>query len=289
MPKCACGCGQEAKRAFVKGHNRRKPRIPALCQCGCGQQTEFGRGGRPNRYLYGHQARGKNNSRYRADVSEETRKKLSKGVKKAHQEGKCSWEGRKHSEKSRKRMSEAQKRTQAVNPHTPRQGAVYTCAWCGEPYYRPRCRTQTNYCSLSCSGKGNCTGEKNPFFGKTHTDATKEKLREATAKQRSQTMVLPTIPEKMVHQELDRLGVRYLTEQAIGRFCVDVLVPDKRLIIFVDGCYWHACPKHFPQAKKPKTDAARIPYLTKCGYRVGVLWEHEIQENVHGCLTRLLE
>jgi very-short-patch-repair endonuclease len=88
----------------------------------------------------------------------------------------------------------------------------------------------------------------------------------------------------------DRRGVEFVTEHAIGVFCVDVYIPREKLVLFVDGCYWHACPIHFPHAKKlrPGPDAARIPYLTKGGYKVGILWEHEIKENVPLYLDQLL-
>ena len=63
-------------------------------------------------------------------------------------------------------------------------------------------------------------------------------------------------------------------------FCVDIFVPKYNLIIYIDGCYWHACPLHFPNAKKPNYDNARIPYLTKCGYNVEIIWEHDIKERL---------
>lgn len=47
--------------------------------------------------------------------------------------------------------------------------------------------------------------------------------------------------------------------------------------LYIDACYWQACPIHCPNAKKPNSDDARIPYLTKCGYNVEILWEHDIK------------
>lgn len=74
----------------------------------------------------------------------------------------------------------------------------------------------------------------------------------------------------------------------MGCFCVDVFIPTLKLVIFVDGCYWHACPEHFPNNKHPNSDNARIPYLTKCGYKVALLWEHEIKADVAKCLKKWL-
>jgi G:T-mismatch repair DNA endonuclease (very short patch repair protein) len=124
-------------------------------------------------------------------------------------------------------------------------------------------------------------GEGNPFYGKHHTEATKELLRASSVKQRSVAPVLPTKPEKAIHTELTKLGVNFDAEHLVNnKFCVDVFVPDYNLIIYIDGCYWHACPTHFPNNKKPNYDNARIPYLTKCGYNVEIIWEHDIKERL---------
>lgn len=100
--------------------------------------------------------------------------------------------------------------------------------------------------------------------------------------------MLPTLPEKLVHEALRRRGVEFFTEHVIGRFCVDVLLPLQKTVIFIDGCYWHACPTHFPERKAHGRDKARIPYLLKCGYRTIILWEHAIKENVDAVLEELL-
>ena len=33
----------------------------------------------------------------------------------------------------------------------------------------------------------------------------------------------------------------------------DFLVPSLRLVVFVDGCFWHGCPLHY---RRPKTNGA---------------------------------
>jgi DNA mismatch endonuclease (patch repair protein) len=124
-------------------------------------------------------------------------------------------------------------------------------------------------------------GEGNPFYGKHHTEATKELLRASSSKYRSLAPVLPTKPEKAIHNELLKLNVEFHSEHLINnKFCVDVFVPKYNLIIYIDGCYWHACPIHFPNSTKPNYDNARVPYLTKCGYNVEIIWEHDIKERL---------
>jgi len=68
----------------------------------------------------------------------------------------------------------------------------------------------------------------------------------------------------------------------------DFIFPKHKLAVFVDGCFWHGCPKHGTQ---PKSNAAfwrkkisrnqirdRLVTRTlrKAGWRVLRIWEHEL-------------
>jgi DNA mismatch endonuclease (patch repair protein) len=66
--------------------------------------------------------------------------------------------------------------------------------------------------------------------------------------------------------------------------------PKLRLAIFVDGCFWHGCPKHatWPTnraawwRRKIKGNQARDKVvnrtLRRAGWRVLRVWEHELQK-----------
>lgn len=69
----------------------------------------------------------------------------------------------------------------------------------------------------------------------------------------------------------------------------DFYFPDYRLVIFVDGCFWHACPKcrrPMPVARaeywREKIDRNRRRdnrnrrKLRQDGYHVMRIWEHEV-------------
>lgn len=71
----------------------------------------------------------------------------------------------------------------------------------------------------------------------------------------------------------------------------DFVFPKLRLAVFVDGCFWHACPQH---ATKPKSNAAfwrkklaanqardRLVTRTlrRTGWRVLRIWEHELRRS----------
>ena len=80
----------------------------------------------------------------------------------------------------------------------------------------------------------------------------------------------------------------------------DFVFPKLRLAVFVDGCFWHGCPRH---GTKPKTNAAfwrrKIARnrardaevnraLRQLGWRVLRIWEHELgRKNEPHLLKRL--
>jgi DNA mismatch endonuclease, patch repair protein len=63
-----------------------------------------------------------------------------------------------------------------------------------------------------------------------------------------------TAPEVALRKELHRRGLRYRIDYQLPlrgvRRRADVAFPASRIAVFVDGCYWHACPIHatWPQA-----------------------------------------
>jgi len=73
-----------------------------------------------------------------------------------------------------------------------------------------------------------------------------------------------------------------------------------RLALFVDGCFWHACPKHsnLPVNNRPfwrrklssnkKRDLLVIRTLRKTGWTVLRIWEHELTRKNQPLLLRRL-
>lgn len=68
----------------------------------------------------------------------------------------------------------------------------------------------------------------------------------------------------------------------------DFVFPRARLAVFVDGCFWHGCPKHgrnpgtnqkywLPKLRRNKErDAAVARQLSRAGWSVIRLWEHHL-------------
>jgi DNA mismatch endonuclease, patch repair protein len=108
-----------------------------------------------------------------------------------------------------------------------------------------------------------------------------------------------TKPELSLRKALWACGLRYrLKNQLPGR--PDLIFPGIKLAVFIDGCFWHACPLHF---KMPETNQAfwqeklsknklrdkEVNHLLKVeGWRVLRFWEHDIKSDVSVCVDRLL-
>ncbi|MGE0219385.1 very short patch repair endonuclease [Mycolicibacterium sp.] len=72
--------------------------------------------------------------------------------------------------------------------------------------------------------------------------ASSEEIRRrmATTKRRD------TGPELALRSALHRMGLRFFVDRSVlgSRRRVDIVFPTERVAVFVDGCFWHACPQH---------------------------------------------
>lgn len=99
-----------------------------------------------------------------------------------------------------------------------------------------------------------------------------------------------TGPELALRRELHRRGLRFRVDRAPApgiRCKADIVFGSRRIAVFVDGCFWHACPKHgnLPTANRDwwraKLDAnvardrRNDQELSEVGWRVLRVWEHE--------------
>lgn len=86
---------------------------------------------------------------------------------------------------------------------------------------------------------------------------------------------------------MDAAGLtNFKTHQVVGHFCLDEADPNQKIAVEINGCYWHGCPKCYPDATKLKkrqsqgraNDERRMTYLRRKGWRVLVLWEHTLAD-----------
>lgn len=95
-----------------------------------------------------------------------------------------------------------------------------------------------------------------------------------------------TKPELALRKALWLKGYRYRIHY--GEEKIDISFPKKKIAIFVDGCFWHACPihSHYPKTNKNywsaklkrnvERDKAKAAKLSSDGWIVIRVWEHEL-------------
>jgi DNA mismatch endonuclease (patch repair protein) len=100
-----------------------------------------------------------------------------------------------------------------------------------------------------------------------------------------------TGPERTVRRVLTRLGARYRLHRADLPGRPDIVLPGRRLAVFVHGCFWHghACVRgsRVPQERRGywtakidgnrARDARNAEALASAGWRVETVWECELK------------
>lgn len=135
----------------------------------------------------------------------------------------------------------------------------------------------------------------------------KKELGFQTTKQRSVLMGkihgVHTNPEIILRKGLWRLGLRYRINSKKLPGKPDILITSKKLIIFVDGEFWHG---YNWEVKKTKIKANRgfwIPKIERnmqrdlenkdklesMGFTVVRFWEHQIKKDLPSCVNKVLE
>jgi DNA mismatch endonuclease (patch repair protein) len=102
-----------------------------------------------------------------------------------------------------------------------------------------------------------------------------------------------TSPERKVRRLLTGLGARYRLHRKDLPGSPDIVMPGRRLAIFVHGCFWHGhdCARGSRVPKQNRDywiakvgrnrarDAAVQAALTEAGWRVEMLWECELKDD----------
>lgn len=117
-------------------------------------------------------------------------------------------------------------------------------------------------------------------------DPLNDSIRERMQKQRRRDTALEVAIRKSLHRLGYRFRVDYRAEKSL-RCRGDIVFTRKRVIVFVDGCFWHRCPIHgsWPahnaewwQAKltaNTERDQRNTRALEELGWVVVRVWEHE--------------
>lgn len=109
-----------------------------------------------------------------------------------------------------------------------------------------------------------------------------------------------TAPELAVRRRLHAEGLRFRVSRrpvpSLNR-TADIVFTKQRVAVFIDGCYWHACPEHRTVAQanasywseKLARNVARDidtnAQLMDAGWTVLRFWEHEDPEAVAAAIA----
>jgi DNA mismatch endonuclease, patch repair protein len=99
-----------------------------------------------------------------------------------------------------------------------------------------------------------------------------------------------TKPELALRSALHRMGYRFRKDHRLDlperRVRPDICFTARKVAVFVDGCFWHACPEHGSRPavnqgywnpkllRNVERDRAADTALAGAGWRVVRLWEH---------------
>lgn len=126
--------------------------------------------------------------------------------------------------------------------------------------------------------------------GKKFSDETKEKIREARKKQ-----VLPvkdTLPEKYIQNLLKFNNIPFETHKFIPNLLpkeiknhqFDIVISIKKLLIEIQGCYWHGCKSCFPQSDDLQNKTITRDKIIRDSvkndneWKLIEIWEHNINK-----------
>lgn len=127
------------------------------------------------------------------------------------------------------------------------------------------------------------------------------------ARLKGETRFVRTSIERKLQDILELLGLDYeyqhnvaeINEKLDHAHIFDFAVPEQRLLIEADGCWWHCCPQCWPDWSRyegdsriepeivVKRDAACNQAVRDSGWTILRFWEHEINADLSAIKDRL--
>jgi very-short-patch-repair endonuclease len=131
--------------------------------------------------------------------------------------------------------------------------------------------------------------------GKPKTEEHRKIMLETLARNRKQ--ILKGNPSKLEFTFADiliGLGVEFTHQYEVDGFDYDFYIPDKNLLIEVDGDYWHGHPDKFPelnamQRKNKGLDRLKTKHAADRNFQLLRFWEKDIITNRFAVVANLME
>ena len=105
--------------------------------------------------------------------------------------------------------------------------------------------------------------------------------------------------ERVFRSALHSRGFRFRKHVASLPGTPDVVVPRERVVVFIDGDFWHGYRLPAWEAKlalfwrtkirsNRLRDTRNLRSLRRAGWTVIRLWQHQIERDIEGCLKRVV-
>jgi len=184
-----------------------------------------------------------------------------------------------------------------------RRGKLKTCVICGKQYYVSPSRVKiTRCCSWKCTNKlkSQRRGKNHPLYklidikcdycGKEYPEKPAKIKMYANHFCSRRCLGAYTASHQKSPSNIEKKLAGFLIDNGISFSCqfeyrfgvADFFIPPK-LIVEVDGDYWHNLPK------VKLRDVRQTEFLESEGFDVLHLWEHEINENPDNCVDKILQ
>lgn len=82
--------------------------------------------------------------------------------------------------------------------------------------------------------------------------------------------------ELIFEKQLQEKELKYQKQFRVGRKTADFYLPQQNLLIEVDGCFWHGCKEHKPEAQNEDKFEEKYNYYKEKGFESIRIWEHEL-------------
>lgn len=124
-------------------------------------------------------------------------------------------------------------------------------------------------------------GIKRQALKRPRTQKQKQAYIEGMAKKMDKN---PTAPEKSFAELLKELNVEFETQKIVGGKIYDFYIPEKNILLEVDGDYWHAKDKELkdmsPMQKKSfYNDIKKNAIAKNNGFELERVWESDLKNN----------
>ena len=172
-----------------------------------------------------------------------------------------------------------------ANAFQARNKTPFVCKVCGETFYRSPSWTKQKsglYCSIKCRNNDSEWAKKS-YIRANQIQCHKKGLNRL---------------ELAGNEIIKELGLHFENQYLINeKICVDVFIPDYKLIIQWDGDYWHGKDRLFEdlderQKNRVMLDKSQDSYLRKCGYNELRFWESDVfkrREYVYDNIKRTIQ